>query len=296
MPSSATITSFFTFVANTKAKASQANTNFSNFRGHIIPIEPLTATASDLSHDLGSDEHRWNVGYMGSLDLETSTTTASVVLKGNTSATTGSFLFQIEGVTKAVVDTDGVDGAYLKTGSVVEAKIAALAVTDSKLGASSVIAGKIADGGVNTTAKIADGIVTQVKRATASSSVSSSSGTYTTSATSFTDVTNLSVTIACVNRPVLLMLIGDTSSNFGQITFTPNATDQFYLNFVRTSTEVTQYGITDISAEKKYPPSAFQCIDSSPGTGNITFKVQVYTNNASAVISMTRCKLVAVEL
>jgi hypothetical protein len=111
MPSSATITAFHTFVADTRARASQANTNFSNFRGHIVPIEPLTATASDNAYDLGSDEHRWRAAYVNSIDLETSTSTASLVLKGDTAATTGAFLFQIEGVTKTQINTLGLLGS-----------------------------------------------------------------------------------------------------------------------------------------------------------------------------------------
>lgn len=62
MPSSATITSsdFFSFVAKTRAKASQVNTNFSMFRGHLIPFDPNTIAAADATYDLGASDHRWN--------------------------------------------------------------------------------------------------------------------------------------------------------------------------------------------------------------------------------------------
>jgi len=105
MPSSATITTtdFTTFVAGSRAKASQVNTNFSLYRGHIVPINTDTSSASDNSHDLGSDEHRWRVGYLNSIDLETSTSTASLVIRGNTSATNGSIEFLIEGLTAAAI-------------------------------------------------------------------------------------------------------------------------------------------------------------------------------------------------
>lgn len=59
MPSSATITTFYEFQPLTSIRSSQVNNNFSLFRGHLVPIEPLTATAADLTYDLGSDDYSW---------------------------------------------------------------------------------------------------------------------------------------------------------------------------------------------------------------------------------------------
>lgn len=119
MPSSATITSYYTFAANTAARASQVNANFSIYRGHIVPVDPNTATAATTNtYDLGVDDHRWRTAYVQSIDFATSTSTASLVLKGDSAATSGSFLFQIEGVTKAEIGTGGIDGQYLKAASV----------------------------------------------------------------------------------------------------------------------------------------------------------------------------------
>lgn len=60
-PSSATITSldFNNFVQKTKAKASEVNENFSIWRGHVIPFNADTISASDNTHDLGASDHRW---------------------------------------------------------------------------------------------------------------------------------------------------------------------------------------------------------------------------------------------
>ena len=63
-PSSATVTSFFTFTAGTKAKATEMNTNLTNFRGFFVPINSDTQTASDNTHDLGSTDHRWRYLYV----------------------------------------------------------------------------------------------------------------------------------------------------------------------------------------------------------------------------------------
>lgn len=68
MPSTATITAFYNFTANTKARASQVNNNFDVFRGHILPISTVTQTASDVLYDLGSSEYRWRNAYIAGLD------------------------------------------------------------------------------------------------------------------------------------------------------------------------------------------------------------------------------------
>lgn len=60
MPSTATITSFYNFTALTVIRSAQVNTNFDTFRGHIIPVDPSTATsATTMTYDLGSIDHMW---------------------------------------------------------------------------------------------------------------------------------------------------------------------------------------------------------------------------------------------
>lgn len=65
MPATTTVTSFVTMVAGTKARASDVNTNFSNFRGHILPINSDTQTSSHNTHDLGATDHYWRRLYIG---------------------------------------------------------------------------------------------------------------------------------------------------------------------------------------------------------------------------------------
>jgi len=59
-----TITTYNSFVAGTKARASEVNVNFSNHRGNLFPIEEATATASHNTHDLGSLTHQWENLYL----------------------------------------------------------------------------------------------------------------------------------------------------------------------------------------------------------------------------------------
>ncbi len=65
MPSSATITAFYTFAPSGLLRSSEHNTNFSTFRGHLLPVHPDTATAATSgAYDLGSSDHRWGTLYV----------------------------------------------------------------------------------------------------------------------------------------------------------------------------------------------------------------------------------------
>lgn len=65
MPATTTVTAFVTMIAGTKARASHVNTNFDNYRGHILPIEPNTIASSHNTHDLGATDHYWRKIYLG---------------------------------------------------------------------------------------------------------------------------------------------------------------------------------------------------------------------------------------
>lgn len=121
MPS--TITTFYTFTAATKARASQVNANFDNFRGDILPINETSASASDSTHHLGAPDHRWLRAYINYADFKGATSTNSIVIRGDSSATAGGMLVQIASTTVGKWDTTGYDGAYMKPGSIVDAGI-----------------------------------------------------------------------------------------------------------------------------------------------------------------------------
>lgn len=117
-----TITTFPVAVANTKARATDFNEAHAHRRGTMIPINEDTATASDNTHNLGSDEHRWLGAYVSKVDLETGTTTATLVFQGqstNTGSgfTAGAFEWLIEGTTVGMMDTGGFHGSFIKTGT-----------------------------------------------------------------------------------------------------------------------------------------------------------------------------------
>lgn len=100
-----TITSFVTFIPGTKAKATEVNTNFSNFRGDFLPINTDTASASNRSHDLGSTDHYWTQCYVQAHTIGITTTAGTIT--GNT---VGSLLLssgETTGSTQVEVRHDG---------------------------------------------------------------------------------------------------------------------------------------------------------------------------------------------
>jgi len=79
-----TITSYTTFVAGTKARASEVNANFSNYRGTLVPINSDTASASDKTHDLGQPSHSWKDFYTQKVYVSDTTTGQSSYLGSDT--------------------------------------------------------------------------------------------------------------------------------------------------------------------------------------------------------------------
>lgn len=114
MPSTQTITSFYSFVASTTnspqvIKSAEVNNNFNIFRGHIIPVDPNTATAAPTrTYDLGADEYRWRYIYgkprFGMISTTGSMSildTYDVVFMDSTSATITATLFAVSANTGA---------------------------------------------------------------------------------------------------------------------------------------------------------------------------------------------------
>ena len=64
MPATATITTYNDFEARQRARASEVDQNFLNHRGHVIPINTDTASASNNTHDLGATDHQWRSAYL----------------------------------------------------------------------------------------------------------------------------------------------------------------------------------------------------------------------------------------
>ena len=106
-----TITSYFSFVGAETALSAQVNTNYGNHRGDLLPVETNTATASDLTHHLGSTTHRWNQGYINTFYFA-NVTNAGLGIRGDDS---GTGIDILSGATiTAKFETSGIDFIYEK--------------------------------------------------------------------------------------------------------------------------------------------------------------------------------------
>lgn len=126
MPSTSTITAFYTFTADTRAYSAEVNYNFTNFRGHTLPVDPTTAAASHVAYDVGSSTYRWRVGYFKNVDLS-ATTTVSSIMAG---LTTGGVELQIAGTSAFKVTDSGFAGYNANTfGATLTAAIGQVALS-----------------------------------------------------------------------------------------------------------------------------------------------------------------------
>ena len=266
MPSTATITTFYTFTANTKARATHANTNFSNFRGHNIPINADTATASDLTHDLGSSDHRWRSAYLQDIYLRSSTTTADVLIKGNTGVATGQYRVEI-GASVASFEVNA-DGTLFKIGSTTKFEV------DT------------------------DGIKTASNRTTNKAVSSGDTGVFSGNNTTYTDITNLTVDISLTGtRPVLVGLMPSPGAVSPAALLCSGATisiADIQLLIAATALGSAQFGATDHNTARQMP--GFMFVDEAPAAGLQTYKMQYRVNTATASFEAIYCKIFAWEM
>jgi hypothetical protein len=58
MPSTATITTFYSFTPNTVIRSAYVNNNFDVFRGHLLPVDPTSsAAATNDAYDINASDH-----------------------------------------------------------------------------------------------------------------------------------------------------------------------------------------------------------------------------------------------
>jgi len=147
-----------------------------------------------------------------------------------------------------------------------------------------------------TTAKLADGAVTNAKLAALNIQTSSSCGDFSTSSPTFVAVTNLSVTITTTGRPVMLFLNGDTSGVNDQDIGTTGSGGGGVMvcSFFRGSSQLNHFNFdVEIPNPMLLPPSIMSYIDTpTAGTYTYTFKVQI-SNNVARVRNSV---LIAYEL
>lgn len=202
----------------------------------------------------------------------------------------------------ALADIPG-SGTFLmtldSTGSMHSAALDGSTIVDSS-GTIEVPAGGI------TTTQIASQTIAQgnlALRATGSTvaaggvATSSSCATYTTSSSSFVNVTNLSITITTTGRPVQLMLQTDTTTGNGN-GLQAQGTGQCNSDF-QYSRGATALSISTLSSQQSSlavaPAGSFSYVD-FPTAGTYTYTVQARVSSGGGQTNMHNCYLVAYEL
>lgn len=151
-----------------------------------------------------------------------------------------------------------------------------------------------------TTTQLANGSVTPAKKSALGLQTSASSGSYTSSSTSFVQVTNLSVTITTTGRPVFVGLIADPSTFSTIVLARANGVVLAgTVAIVSGATPIAQYALnstltTGAFGSLAYPVASISTID-SPSAGSQTYTCQVQVLSGSQ-FSITNCRLIAYEL
>lgn len=141
------------------------------------------------------------------------------------------------------------------------------------------------------TAGIANGAVTRAKLAAVGQQVSSSSGLYTTTSTSFVTVTNLSITLTTTGRPVIVFLQSDGSGNASYMG--PSLTGQIqFLRITRNGSEIARIRVS--SSAQIIAAFPFMQLDTPAAASNV-YEVQTLLVG-SGNVSCAYFQLVAYEL
>lgn len=173
----------------------------------------------------------------------------------------------------------------------------------TSLQASGVVTTSIADGAV-TTVKIADGNVTNSKLA-AVNSIVSGAGTGTTSSTSYVDLTNLSITITTVNRPVMVLVKYSGSTPLMNVSTNGNPWNTMVTFLLErsgsTAGEVSCGIIGDtfagaITRVENIPYTALSFYDIPPSAGTYTYKLRAKLNSSSSVLTYQDIALLGYEI
>ena len=153
---------------------------------------------------------------------------------------------------------------------------------------------RVKDSGI-VTAKIADLNVTREKLAPVGIQVSSSCGSYSNSTTTYTDVTNLSITITTTGRPTVIQVISDGGATVGSsgISLLNNG----LIRILRDASIISINQMTSAGGAGTIPVSTINFIDYTLPAGTYTYKVQAAKASiGDTLIAVFGAQLVVYEL
>lgn len=147
------------------------------------------------------------------------------------------------------------------------------------------------------------GGITRTNLAPVGQQISSSSGAYSSTNASFTDVTNLSITLTTSGRPVWVGLIPDGGSTGAGIEVLEGVGSSSTIGYIKILRDATIVGISvvqnSVSPSASYglvvPPGSVWSID-PVSAGTYTYKIQARVADGTDTVRVTQVKLVAYEL
>lgn len=178
--------------------------------------------------------------------------------------------------------------------------IADLNITNAKLADDSILEAKYNSGSVSTRA-IADDAVTWNKLGTLPYGATASCGTFTTSATSQTAVTNLSLAYAGTGRPLMIRMSPAAGASVSELTLTafPNSVQcQVMVGLYKNGSLLTSWMVRHdvFGGNVSWPPSGFSYIEASPGNITNTYVIKLSLGTTGQSVTMVGTYLEVYEL
>lgn len=202
-----------------------------------------------------------------------------------------------------------VTAAKITDGTLTSTKVASANITTAKLATDSVTADALATGSITTdklatgtltNVKFADGIISASKLAAENTVVASNAISFTTSGTGAEVVTNATVTITATGKPIWIGLQG-TSAGGGYLQVVPfSIVTTQSLTIKRDSTAIYVFQASSTKTGGTYatyiPACSIWTIDFTPGTGSITYTIELDSAAAGDLAILGSPKLYAFEL
>lgn len=251
-----------TWVSNEVLTASDLNGEFNNLLNNTIP-----ASIEDYSADVSTMQSTTDPGGVGTESL--ATTLAGEITR---------LRYKIKQIMNGAQWYSTPVGS-LSTGGISTAALATNAVT---------------------TVKITDANVTRAKLEALGQQLSSSSSSFSHTAVSEADVTNLSVSLTTSGRPVYIAVVSDGSANSMTLSLgrSTTGTASGYLRIYRGATAIA-YDYIIISAGGATATTQTIGIPfhiDVPSAGTYTYKISVENLNANQTFNFQYAKLIAYEL
>lgn len=187
----------------------------------------------------------------------------------------------------------GIPGSAIANQTITATNIANQTITATQIANATITAAQIANQTITAT-QIANNTITRAQEAAVGQQVSSSCGGYGIVATTYTNVTNLTVTLTSTGRPVILALISDGSANESELSIPEGRMVNMRLLIDSALAASWQYTVAVGSNAIVTQPSIWHML--FPASGSHTYVIQANSNTTTGAAVLGYYQLVAYEL